>query len=124
MSSHRSASVFVPSQIGLSPSLDERNLYLNDGNGGFLPPVAFSGPGYLQIARIADRNGDGNPGIAACYINYGRSVDIGTGEILFNDGTGKFTVRQSLTLSNNCAGMVVGTSTWTDTRTSSSAPGA
>ena len=94
--------------FGFSPGLNTGDVYLNDGNGGFKAPVTLSGNGYIQSARIADMNGDGNPDIVACYVNYGRSATVGTVQIFLNDGAGNFTVSQSLTLSNSCAALVVG----------------
>jgi hypothetical protein len=66
-------------------------ILLNDGSGGFLPPVAIPGTGVAPV-QIGDMNGDGFPDIVGC--GPGATASNSKLLIYLNDGTGKFTDRR------------------------------
>jgi len=72
-------------------------ILLNDGSGGFgaANPLPVMG---AQYAAIGDLNNDGVQDIVV--ISHDSSSSLDTLVVLLNDGTGSFTVAQSLPLSN------------------------
>ncbi len=83
------------------------NVFLNDGHGGFLTPVALSGSGFLPAVKIGDMNGDGYPDIVGC-------MDVGTGAnqvdsltVYLNNGNGTFKALPAVTAQGQCSGLVL-----------------
>jgi hypothetical protein len=80
-------------------------ILLNDGSGGFLPPVAIPGTGVAPV-QIGDMNGDGFPDIVGC--GPGASASNSNLLIYLNDGTGKFTVSQTVPIPSGCNSVSLG----------------
>ena len=70
---------------------------LNDGTGGFLAPVAIPGTGIDPVA-LGDLNNDGFPDIVGCGPAASASGNNNNLILYLNDGTGKFTVSQTIPL--------------------------
>lgn len=78
-------------------------ILLNDGSGGFLAPMAIPGTG-VDPVQIGDMNGDGYPDLVGCGLSQNKSALI----IYLNDGTGKFTVSQTVLLPGSCSSLNLG----------------
>ncbi len=83
------------------------NVFLNNGSGGFLAPVALPGTGLLADAKIADLNNDGYPDIVGC-------MNVGTGQnqsssvtVYLNNGTGGFSALPAASYIGQCNSLVV-----------------
>ena len=99
-----------PSLFSYSPTNDNGAVYLNDGNGGFLPFIELPTPseGATLYAQPADLQGNGFPDIVDCTIAQGRSGNAYNLVIYRNDGTGHFTLGQQQALPNGCQALAVG----------------
>ncbi len=85
------------------------NVFLNNGSGGFLAPVALPGTGLLSAAAIGDMNGDGYPDIVGCM-----NLNVGTQEqqisitVYLNNGSGTFKALPAITDQGQCNAMTLG----------------
>lgn len=84
------------------------NVFLDNGHGGFLAPVALQGVLPMAAAAIGDVNGDGRPDIVGCA-NTGS--DMGPQAYLFvylNKGDGTFNYYAQGYLNTQCSGLSLG----------------
>ena len=85
------------------------NIFLNNGSGGFLSPVALPGTGLLGAAAIGDMNGDGYPDIVGCM-----NLNVSTQEqqvsitVYLNNGSGTFKALPAMTEQGQCNAMTLG----------------
>lgn len=87
------------------------HIYLNDGNGGFKAPVALpydASFGAVDLAQIADLNGDGFPDIVECThtVNAGKP-DSHTVLVFLNDGSANFHIQETAG-TTGCNAMTLG----------------
>ncbi len=85
------------------------NVFINNGSGGFLAPVALAGSSLLSAAAIADMNGDGYPDIVGCT-NTAQTTQNPTVKltVYLNSGTGTFKALPAVTGQGECDAMTIG----------------
>ena len=84
------------------------NIFINDGNGGFLAPAALPGTALLTTAMIGDMNGDGFPDIVGCQ-NIGSGQTQAVSVIVYlNQGNGTFKALSPVTAQGQCSALTLG----------------
>lgn len=84
------------------------NVFINNGSGGFLAPVALPGTGMLNDAKIADMNGDQYPDIVGCQnVGSGPTLAVSV-KVYLNNGNGTFRALPAVTAPGQCGGLTLG----------------
>ena len=84
------------------------HVFLNNGSGGFLAPVALQGALSLAAAAVGDLNGDGRPDIVGCT---NAVTSQGPEAYLFvylSQGNGSFNFSSQGFLNTQCSGLTLG----------------
>ena len=97
-----------PDLLGYSAYNNAGHVYLNDGSGGFKPPITLPTSatlGNIVQAQTADLLNNGFPDIVACTLNNSAQSYL---VVYLNDGSGGFTLGQQTLLGGQCSSLVAG----------------